>query len=221
MSEIALNLVAISIFLFTMASLLGPLIHLSPFVPAIAAFAALSLATVDTLGWQGRGVTLILDWFAGFSAEHRDRILRHEAGHFLVAHQLGIPVIGYSLNAWEAMRQGYHGNGGVQFDTQELEQELKQGTLSAQLLDRYCTIWMAGIAAESLNYETVEGGRDDREKLRSVLTQLGFPANQCLQKERWAILQAKTLLQEHESAYAALVTAMAQRTPIEECVQAM
>ncbi|WP_421655553.1 ATP-dependent Zn protease [Leptothermofonsia sp. ETS-13] len=221
MSEVSLNLIAVTVFIFTLASLLGPLVHLSPVVPAIATFSILSLATLDTFGWQGRGATLLLDWLASFSKEHRDRVVHHEAGHFLVAHQLGIPVTGYALNAWEAFRQGYPGNGGVQFDTQELEQELQQTVLSAQLLNRYCTIWMAGIAAETLVYPNIEGGNDDRQKLRAILTQLGFPAAECLQKERWAILQAKTLIQHHQEEYEALVSAMKKKATIEECRRAM
>ncbi|UBF26590.1 ATP-dependent Zn protease [Kovacikia minuta CCNUW1] len=221
MSPLSLNLVAIVVALFTFTSLLGPFVHVSPMVPAIAAFGCLGLAALDTWSWQGQGSTLLLDWFAGFSAQHRDRVVRHEAGHFLVAQQLGIPVTGYALNAWEAMRQGHAGNGGVRFDVQEIEAELQQGTLSAQLLDRYCTIWMAGIAAETIVYGNVAGGGDDRQKLRAVLTQLGLPVAAVMQKERLAILQAKTLLQEQESAYEALVEAMTQKASVENCVQAI
>jgi len=221
MSSLSLNLVALTVFVFTFASLLGPLINLSPVVPAIAAFGFLGLATLDTWSWQGRGSTLLLDWLASFSDKHRARVLRHEAGHFLVAHQLGIPVTSYTLNAWEAFKQGQPGYGGVQFDLQELETELQQKSLSAQLVDRYCTIWMAGMAAETLVYSNAEGGGDDRQKLRAVLTQLGLSADEGLQKERWSILQAKTLLQEHWAAYEALVVAMEQKESVAQCVQAM
>ncbi|MCY7391166.1 MAG: ATP-dependent Zn protease, partial [Leptolyngbyaceae cyanobacterium CAN_BIN12] len=100
MSQLSLNLVAISIFVITMSALLGPLVQLSPVVPAIATASVLGLAALDTLSWQGRGSTLMLDWLAGFSAEHRARIIRHEAGHFLVARQLDIPVTDYTLSAW-------------------------------------------------------------------------------------------------------------------------
>jgi hypothetical protein len=219
MSQLSLNLIAISVFTITLTSLLGPLVHLPPAVPAVVTVSALGLATLDNLSWQGRGSTLLLEWLAGFSAQHRDRVLHHEAGHFLVAHHLGIPVTDYALSAWEALKKGYPGEAGIQFDIAELEAEANRGTISAQLLNRYCTIWMAGIAAETLTYETVQGGTDDRQKLRAVLTQLGFAAAEQQQKERWALLQAKTLLREHWSAYQALVVAMGQRQPISDCVQ--
>jgi hypothetical protein len=219
MSELSLNLIALSVFAITLSTLLGPLVHLSPAIPAIATAGFLGLATLDTFNWRGQGSTLMLDWLAQFSAAHRDRVLRHEAGHFLVAHHLGIPVTGYTLTAWEAFRQGLPGRGGVQFGTQELDAEFQRGSLSAQLLDRYCAIWMAGAAAEHLTYGDIQGGADDREKLGLVLSQLGFSPSARQQKERWSALQAKTLLQENWSAYEALVLALEQRQPIEACIQ--
>lgn len=217
MNQTALNLTAITIFTVVMASLLGPLVHLSPLIPAIAVAGMLGLATVDTLGWQGRGATLLLDWVARVSPEHRTRVIRHEAGHFLVAQRLGIPITGYTLSAWEALRQGHPGAGGVTFDLTELDAELAQGTLSSQLIDRYCTVWMAGLAAETLTYGAAEGGADDRQKIGALFALLKRPATEADVKAKWATLQAKTLLQQHWPQYEALVTAMQQRASVEDC----
>ncbi len=159
MGQLSLNLVAISVFMMTMSVLLGPLLNLSPAVPAIATVTVLGVATLDTLNWQGKGGTLLLDWIARFSPEYRSRIVRHEAGHFLVAHHLGLPVTGYTLSAWEAFRQGQSGQGGVQVDAQGLESELQQGKNPFPIVDRYCTVWMAGAAAEQLVYGAIQGGR--------------------------------------------------------------
>ncbi|MBE9041573.1 ATP-dependent Zn protease, partial [Oscillatoriales cyanobacterium LEGE 11467] len=159
----------------------------------------------------------MLDWLAAFSPEHRQRVTHHEAGHFLVAHILDIPIADYTLTAWEAMRQGQAGRGGVQFDDRVLAAQLERGTMSAQSLDRYCTVWMAGIAAETLVYDNAEGGGDDRQQLRTVLSQLSPPIRDPQQRERWATLQATTLLATHRSAYDALVEAMSQRLPVAEC----
>lgn len=219
MSQLSLNLVAISVFLMTLSALLGPLVHLSPVVPAIATAGVLGLAAVDTWNWQGNGAAILLDWVAGWSGPHRDRIVQHEAGHFLVAAQLQVPVTDYTLNAWEAFRKGLPGQGGVQFDTTELDAELQRKTLSALLLDRYCTIWMAGAAAEHLLYADVQGGRDDIQKLRLTLSQLRFSGTAIDQKERWAALQAKTILQENWETFEQLVTAMQRRAPVSECWQ--
>lgn len=219
MSQTTLNLIAIIIFSLVMSSLLGPLLHLSPVVPAVAAFGILSFATLDTLSWQGRAGSLIVDWFNQFSPDHRLRVIRHEAGHFLTAHLLDIPVTGYTLSAWESFRQGQPGLGGVSFGSQELDTAIVGGEIPAQLLDRYCTVLMAGIAAETLIYDQPEGGGDDRHKLRLLWSQLRRSAMEGEQKERWAILQAKTLIQANWDAYEGLVAAMEQRASIETCCQ--
>ncbi len=221
MSQTALNLTAISIFVVTLSTLLGPLFNLSPTIPAIATFSLLGLATLDNFGFQGKGGNLVLDWFASFSPQHRDRIIRHEAGHFLVAHLLGIPVTGYTLSAWEALKQKQPGLGGVSFDDSELASQLEKGTLSAQMLERYCTLWMAGGVAEDLVYGNTEGGADDLQKIRTVLTPLNFSANAQEQKQRFAALQARTLLQNNWSAYEALVDTMQQRADLSECYRAI
>jgi len=220
-NQTTLNLIAITIFALVMSSLLGPLLHLSPFVPAIAAFGILSIATIDTLSWQGQAGTLVVDWFNQFSPQHQARVVRHEAGHFLVAHLSDIPVTGYTLSAWEAFRQGLPGYGGVRFGSEELNQAVERSAMSAQLLDRYCTVLMAGIAAELLEYGDAEGGGDDRQKLRFLWSQLGRSATEVEQKQKWAAFQAKNLIQTHKPAYDALVAAMEQRASVADCCQAI
>lgn len=217
MSKIALNLIAISVFAMTLSVLLGPLINLSPAVVAIATFAILGLATLDSFTWQGQGATLLLDWLANLDPKHRDRVLRHEAGHFLVAYLLAIPVTGYALSAWEAYKQGRAAYGGVAFDDEQLAAQIQTGILSAQMLNRYGTVWMAGGVAEDLVYGNVEGGAEDREKLRTVLAQIGRNPAAYPQQERAFALQARTLLQAHWSAYEALVAAMERGDDVHSC----
>jgi hypothetical protein len=221
LSQISLNLVAIAIFAMVMSTLLGPWLHLSPFVPAIATFSVLAIATIDNLGWQGRGSTLLLDWLASFSPEHRERVVCHEAGHFLVAYCLDIPITGYTLSAWEAFQQGQPGLGGVSFDTQTLDTQIKEGKLSVQLIDQYCIVWMAGIAAETLVYGNAEGGADDRQTIRFLWAQLQRPVAEAETKTRWAQLQAKSLIEDHRAAYDVLVEAMTQGASVEDCKHAI
>ncbi|MBD2180970.1 ATP-dependent Zn protease [Planktothrix sp. FACHB-1355] len=217
MSKTALNLIAICVFAMTLSTLLGPLLNISPYVPAIATLTILGVGTLDTLTWQGQGVNLLLDWLASASPEHRARVVRHEAGHFLVAQLLEIPVSGYVLSAWEAFKQGQPGQGGVTFDDRELASQLQQRILSAQLLNRYGIVWMAGIAAETLIYGNAEGGAEDRQKLATLLEKLGRPVSEYPQQERSFALQARTLLQSHWKSYEALVVAMEQRASVTEC----
>ncbi|MCU0545917.1 MAG: ATP-dependent Zn protease [Oscillatoriaceae cyanobacterium Prado104] len=217
MKQTSLNIVAIFVFAITISTLLGPAFNLSPAVPALAIFCLLGLATLDSFQWQGQGGTILLDFLAGSSKAKRDRILHHEAGHFLVAHLLGIPVTGYALNAWEAFKQGQSAQGGVRFQDAELASQLQNGTLSSHILDKYCTVWMAGIVAENLVYGNAEGGAEDRTKISAILTQLRRPTAEIKLKQNWGSLQAKNLIESHNSAYQALVSAMEQRATVSDC----
>lgn len=221
MSQLALNVLAIGIFGVTMFSLLGPMLNISPLYPAATAFAVLGLATIDTLGLNGQGGMVLLDWLGGNTSDRRDRVIRHEAGHFLVAYLLDIPISGYTLSAWEAMKQGQRGRGGVQFDDSQLVEQLRRGNLSAQLLNRYTMVWMAGIAAEELEDDIALGGTDDRQQLRTILSQLRPAITDTSARERWALLQARTLIDKHREAYEALVEAMSQRLSVEACCECL
>ncbi|WP_016951904.1 hypothetical protein [Anabaena sp. PCC 7108] len=217
MSQTAINLIAISVFLMTLSTLLGPLIHLSPTFPALATVTFLGIATLDNFSFQGKGGTIVLDWLARFSPEYKERILHHEAGHFLVANLLEIPVTGYTLSAWEAWKQGQPGQGGITLEDGELTAQIEKGQITAQMLDRYCTIWMAGIAAETLVFNSAEGGNDDKTKLIEVLQVLGFSEAGYQQKQRFHLLQSKNLIQENWDSYQALVAAMKRRATVSEC----
>ena len=219
MSQTAINLIAISVFLMTFSSLLGPLIHLSPTIPALATVTFLGIATLDNFSFQGKGGTIVLDLVARFSPEYKERILHHEAGHFLVAHLLEIPVTGYTLSAWEAWKKGQSGQGGITLEDGELTAQIENGQITAQMLDRYCTIWMAGIAAETLVFNSAEGGSDDKSKLIEILRVIGFSEAGYQQKQRFHFLQSKTLIQENWDSYQALVAAMRERVSVEECTK--
>ncbi|MFM6059072.1 MAG: ATP-dependent Zn protease [Microcystis aeruginosa] len=215
MEQTALNLIAITVFSITLSVFVTPLLSISPFVPALATFSLLGLVTVDTLTFNNRGVTLLLDALS--PSKHRQRVIHHEAGHFLTAYILGIPIASYSLTAWEAFRQGQEGVGGVQFELADLEQKVKNFTDFPAFLERISTVWMAGIAAETLVYGKAAGGESDRFYLQSALKLAGVPENNYAQKERWSLLQAKTLLEKQQTAYQALVIAMEKRDSVEEC----
>jgi hypothetical protein len=217
MSTVSLNLLALSVFIISMASLLGPMIHLPAIVPALTTFTLLGLVTADTFAWKGQGMTLFVDWFAQRSPQHRDRIAHHEAGHFLVATLLEIPISGYALSAWDAFRQDQQSQGGVEFDDAILRGQLERGVITQQMVDRYCQVWMAGGAAEVLAYGTVEGVQEDVQKVRTLLAQIDLPQTQWEQKERWAVFQAKQLIQTHQASYDCLVELLQQGKSVAEC----
>ncbi|HAC66074.1 MAG TPA: ATP-dependent Zn protease [Cyanothece sp. UBA12306] len=215
MEQTSLNLIAIAVFLMTLSALLTPILEISPFIPALATVGILGLVSLDSLGWQGKGLTLVLGLLA--SPEEKQRIVHHEAGHFLVAYCLGIPVTGYTLSAWEAFKQGQLGYGGVRFDLSLLsEVKIKETPL---IFERFSTVWMAGIAAEMLIYGNSTGGQQDRQTCREMMVLGGINPQNYQQKERWAILQAKTLIEKHQDTYQALGQIMTQGASVEECYQ--
>jgi hypothetical protein len=218
MGQLTLNLIAITVFVVTMSIVWGPLLHIPQSVPVVAIAAALTVATLDQASWNGTLGNLLINGLSRLSEEERDRILYHEAGHFLVAYLLEIPVTDYTLSAWATWRKGLSGLGGVQFDTSPLDVPLQTGELPAQLLNRYCTIWMAGIAAEQQVYGDARGGQEDRQKFNLLWQQLQRPLTEAQARQRWAILQAKTLLEQHAPAYAALVEAMRSDTSVADCL---
>ncbi len=215
MDKTSLNLIAISVFAMMLSALLSPIFNISPFIPAATTVGLLGLVSVDSLTWQGKGLTLFLDLFA--SSEDRQRIINHEAGHFLVACCLGIPITGYTLSAWEAFKQGELGYGGVQFNLDILSDlKIKEAPL---IFERFFTVWMAGIAAEKVIYGNASGGQQDRQILREMMSIAGINPRNYLQKERWAILQAQTLIEKHQDVYKTLVEMMDKRSSVEECCQ--
>jgi hypothetical protein len=217
MNQTAINLIAISVFLMTLSTLLGPLIHLSPTIPALTMLGFLGIATLDNFSFQGKGGTIVLDWLARFSPTYKERILHHEAGHFLVAQLLGISVTGYTLSAWEAWKMGQPGQGGVILEDGEIAKQLERGKIGVSMVERYCNIWMAGIAAEMLVFNSAEGGGDDKAKLNQFLTALGFEEKIFEQKQRFHLLQAKNLIQENWENYQALVEAMRRGASVIDC----
>ena len=208
--QLSLNLVAICIFGMTLSSLVAPLIQVSSTVPILIIFAIVVVTTIDGLLLKSVAATLILDSMAGTSPAYRQRIIQHEAGHFLVAHLLGISIEGYTLSAWESLKQGQSAQGGVVFSAPE-------SNISAQLLKDYCIVWMAGIAAEKLVYDRAEGGNEDRQKLRGVMFLAGKQQQEITTQENLAAMQAKTLIQTHWQAYQALVISMGDRKTVNDC----
>jgi hypothetical protein len=208
--QISLNLVAICIFGMTLSSLVAPLVQVSSTIPILMIFAIVVITTVDGLLLKSIFATLVLDAIAGTSSAYRQRIVHHEAGHFLVAYLLGIPITGYTLSAWESFRQGRSAQGGVMFAP-------PQADISSQLLQQYCTVWMAGIAAEKLMYDRAEGGSEDRQKLRGILFIAGNQQQEIVRQENSAALQAKTLIQTHWEAYQAVAIKMSERATVDDC----
>lgn len=210
MSQISLNLIAIGVFTLTLISLIGPLIHLSPNFPAAITGLILGFGVLDTFAWNNQGSNLIQDLFA--STKQKQRIIHHEAGHFLIAHHLGIPVKDYTLNSWDAWRRGYLGRGGVIFDLEKLNPQQIN-------LDHFCLVWLGGIAAEKLIYGQATGGYSDRQNVINALTLAGIPPSQQQLRINLALIRAQELIKQKQQSYQILVEALSKGLPVAQCYQ--
>ncbi|PZO51641.1 MAG: ATP-dependent Zn protease [Phormidesmis priestleyi] len=234
MNPTTFNLLAVSVFAFMLLSLVGPLLNISPGAVAIALTGCAGALALDRFSLKGKGGNLVIDLLSSQSSEYRQRILHHEAGHFLVAHLLEMPIQSYTLSAWEGIKAGLPGLGGVVVEpltekSEKAEQSEKAesavaAAFSRQQIDRYCTVWMAGVAAETQTYGSAQGGEDDQRQLKQLWAQaqdakVATAAENADMQLRWALLQAQSLLAKQHRAYEALVVAMAARSPISFCIQ--
>lgn len=215
MSDSGLNRIALIIAAITVSSLVGPKL-------ALPLFGILGILIVEQVVWGGRFSSLLGAWLDWRSPEYRERVIRHEAGHLTAACVLGIPVVGYVLDPWQAFRQGYPDYGGVQLDTEPIESWQKQGQISSSDVDRYGTFWMAGGAAEYLYSGQVQGDGSDQRQVMQLLALLRSPSGKtpdpgpALTRYR---RQAKEILDNHPQAFDIAVECLKTRVGIQDCQQ--
>jgi len=144
--------------------------------------------------------------------DYSKKVIHHEAGHFLVAYLLGIPVRGCVTNAWDANKYPeLPGQAGTVFYDVKMAEEAGQQRVTRTSLDRLSVVTMAGIAAEALEFGVAEGGQADESSLIQLLSTSISPPWSILRiqgQARWAVLQAVSLIQEHKDAYLAVVAAL-------------
>jgi hypothetical protein len=211
MNQLTLNAIALSIFAMTLSVLLGPFLNISPFLSTGLTFVVLSAVTFDAFRFQSLGLTVALDTFAQLFPGYRQRILHHEAGHFLVAHLLDLPIESYALSVREALQQGRGGQGGVRLKPLEGDPDPSWIKINATKL---CAVWAAGGIAEGLKHRSVQGNEDDMQQLRSTIKALGFSVTLY---ERQGKIDAAQLIQQNWPSYEALVVLLQQRRSIAEC----
>jgi hypothetical protein len=91
-------------------------------------------------------LTFFIDKFSQVFPDYRDRVLRHEAGHFLVGYLLGVPVLNYDLAI---------GREHTDFAEAKLQKRLFLSKLAPEELDQLAVVAMAGVAAEAMTYPEV------------------------------------------------------------------
>mmetsp|Transcript_32805 Transcript_32805/g.60037 ORF Transcript_32805/g.60037 Transcript_32805/m.60037 type:complete len:607 (-) Transcript_32805:53-1873(-) len=154
----------------------------------------------------------------------KDKIAKHEAGHFLLAYLLGCPVQGCLLNPFQLRGFVAAGQGGTLFSDPTFRDEMARGTITQTSIDRFSVVLMAGIAAEALEFGSADGGQGDEAQLISLLAgsiQPRWGLDRIKGQARWAATQAVLLLGEHREAYLALARKIREDAPLGELVRAI
>ncbi|CAN8255716.1 unnamed protein product [Cochlearia groenlandica] len=184
--------------------------------------AVLFLWTLDLVSFNGGIGSLFLDTIGHtFSQRYHNRVVQHEAGHFLVAYLVGILPRGYSLSSLEALKKEGSLNiqAGSAFVDYEFTEEVNAGKVSASMLNRFSCIALAGVATEYLLYGYAEGGLDDISKLDGLVKSLGFTQKKADSQVRWSVLNTILLLRRHEVARSKLSQAMSNGESVGSCIQ--
>ncbi|PPD79297.1 hypothetical protein GOBAR_DD23769 [Gossypium barbadense] len=152
--------------------------------------------------------------FSSFFPDYQERIVRHEAAHFLIGYLLGLPILGYSLDI---------GKEHVNLIDEKLEKLIYSGQLDAKELDRLAVAAMAGLAAEGLKYDKVVGQSADLFTLQRFInrSQPKLSNDQQQNLTRWAVLFAGSLLKNNKVIHEALISAMSKKATVLECIQAI
>jgi hypothetical protein len=213
MNDLTLNAIAIGIFAMTLSIVLGPFLNISPALSSGVIILVLGAITFDSFRFQSLGLTLFLDTLARQSTQYRKRIVHHEAGHFLVAVLLDLPIQSYTLSVWDAIQQGHPQQAGLVLDQPD-ENTLNQAWIKANI-EKLCTVWVAGGIAEDLQYGSIQGNADDLRQLRGTLRQLGLNVKLY---ERQAQQKARHLLHHNWQCYQTLIPLLEQQQPLSECL---
>lgn len=153
--------------------------------------------------------------------EYKQKVICHEAGHFLIAYLLGIPIRACITNAWDARKYPeIRGPAGTIFYDNRMAEELQKGQVARSSLDRLSIALMAGIAAEAVTFNVCEGGVADEQSLVSLFAPLQ-PAWNIIRiqgQARWAVLQAILLIREHKGAFDAVVKGLEENKSVGDII---
>lgn len=140
----------------------------------------------------------------------RERICRHEAGHFLCGYACGLPVKNYEISADTGVAC-------VEFHTSSGD---ARGELSPDELAALSVVAMSGSVAEILAYEKATGGESDLLELQNCFRRSGEFIGAAKQQDmtRWGALTSYGLIKSNMSKYEGLVRAFEENKSLAECV---
>ena len=144
-----------------------------------------------------------------------DRILYHEAGHFLAGYLCGVPVVSYDVtgdrDAGTTIVLDISETSTMQENVQAIRD--KAGNL--------LVVSMAGMVAETLRFGDSKGGAEDLLFATEVLRLLRVPNEEKEGSLRWAVLKALVLLRIHRDALDRVADTMRSTLPVAACIRAI
>ncbi|KAK4795996.1 hypothetical protein SAY86_028322 [Trapa natans] len=184
----------------------------------------LFLWTFDLISFNGGVGSLVIDTIGHtFSSKYHNRVIQHEAGHFLIAYLLGILPRGYTISGFEALQKegSLNVQAGTSFVDFEFLEEVNSGKVSSTMLNRFSCIALAGVVTEYLLYGYAEGGLADINQLDALLRSLGFTQKKTDSLIRWSVLNTVLILRRHESARSKLAQAMSEGKSVGACIDTL
>ena len=157
-----------------------------------------------------------VDTVSRLNPEYMERIVKHEAAHFLIAYLSGIPVSSYSLGLMEMH---------VELLEAKIEKKLvgKAGVITTEEMEALAVVAMSGVAAEAKYFEKVAGQEADLFLLQKAMNKtepkLGAQKEQSV--TRWAVYKAARIITDNEKSYERLCQAMKEGKSVAECVKAI
>ncbi|GJQ09412.1 hypothetical protein GpartN1_g1203.t1 [Galdieria partita] len=163
----------------------------------------LGIWCLDNVSFNGT----VTNFFSGLF-QNRQRVAVHEAGHFLTAYLLGVRIQSYSVDNWTALKQR-RASSGVLLNQEDVLKLLKHNRSYIVL------IWLAGIAAEVLVFGIAEGGQNDIQQVKLLLSP--GEVQDVDQYVKRVIYQAMECIHRHFEIFSSLRYAMLRNESIEEC----
>ena len=179
----------VAVLVVSVTAVAGPLLGVSPWLPALAAGLALAALTADAALWGGRGGHVVAETLPGGEGRLR-RIAVHEAAHGLVAQAEAVPVRRVLVGSWAALRAGVQGGGSTEFDPPS------SAKMPLTELRRWSRVLQAGMVAEELVYGASVGGADDRAQLGRLWGLSGYDVATAQREQRQARREVKRWLGE-------------------------
>jgi len=139
---------------------------------------------------------------------YKERVIRHEAAHLLVAYLLGLPIA-----EMELVSRGASMNAVSLYDVDGSRAEI----------DKVSVVSLAGAVGEFLEFGFAEGINADLDQLQRIFIRANPPLKQkeIESQTRWAAMQAFTILRTYKAVFDQLVATLTEGGDLAKCIQVM